>query len=147
MRTAQLFCIVFRKKGVDYEFLLLRRIPEKGGFWQPVSGGYEETDANKLEAAYREVKEEAGIDRKQIVRVIEDVYQYTYDKHYLTGKPITPITEYVYGFEVGMDVEVRIDQNIYPEHDAFEWISFEEVLKRLKWEENKEAFRKFKERL
>lgn len=74
MRTAQLFCIVFRKKGEDYEFLLLRRIPQKGGFWQPVSGGLEESDASKLEAAYRELKEEAGIDKSQVLRVIEDVY-------------------------------------------------------------------------
>ncbi len=147
MRTAQLFCIVFRKKGTDYEYLLLRRIPTKGGFWQAVSGGFEKTDASRLEGAYRELKEETGIDKKQVVRVLEDVHQYTYDKHYLTGKPITPITEYAYGFEVGMNVEVCIDRNIYTEHDEYRWVSFEEALQLLKWEENKEAFRKLKEKL
>lgn len=147
MRTAQLFCIVFRKKGADYEYLLLRRISTKGGFWQAVSGGYEESDVNKLEAAYREMKEEAGIDRSQIIRVIEEVHQYTYDKHYLTGEPITPITEYVYGFEVGLDMEVRMDRNIYTEHDEYRWVSFEEALSLLKWEANKEAFRKLKEKI
>ena len=147
MRTAQLFCIVFRKKGEGYEYLLLRRIPQKGGFWQAVSGGFEESDASKLEAAYRELNEEAGIDKNQVLRVLEEVYQYTYDKHYLTGEPITPITEYVYGFEVGPETEVNIHKNVYVEHDARQWVSFEEALSLLKWENNKEAFRKLKEKL
>ena len=138
---------MFRKKREDYEYLLLRRIPSKGGFWQPVSGGFEESDPSKLEAAYRELKEETGIDKKQVVRVLEEVHQYTYDKHYLTGKPTPPITEYVYGFEVGLNVGVRIDRNIYPEHDEYRWVSFEEALNLLKWEENKEAFRKLKDKL
>ena len=34
--------IVFRKNHNQTEFLLLKRLPTRGGFWQPVTGGVEE---------------------------------------------------------------------------------------------------------
>ena len=59
-RAQQLLCIIFKKVGKDYEYLLLRRTAERGGFWQPVSGGLEDSDASQLKGAYREIDEEAG---------------------------------------------------------------------------------------
>lgn len=142
MRISQALCIIFRKKEHDYEFLLLRRIPEKGGFWQPVSGGVEEEDESLLAAAYRELEEEACITKKDIVRVIEHVHSFEITRHYLTGEPMSPITENVLGFEVRPDVQINIDNNIYPEHDATQWVSYEEALELLKWDNNKDGFKK-----
>ena len=76
----QIQSIVFRKVGKKTEYLLLKRIPEKGGFWQPVCGGLEDTDKSKLDCAYRELKEEACIAKKDIVRVIEDVHYFVMEK-------------------------------------------------------------------
>lgn len=147
MRTVQLECIVFRKKNRIYEFLLLKRVPEKGGFWQPPCGGLEESDNSKLEAAYRELSEEANIKKGNIVRVIENVDVFEINKHYLTGKPIPTITEYVFGFEVDTDLLISIHNNIYTEHETFEWFSFDKALSLLKWENNKTALQKLNQLL
>lgn len=141
MRTAQLQCIVFRKKENQFEFLLLKRIPEKGGFWQPPCGGMEE-DASLIDAAFRELKEEADISKDDVIRVIENVHYFEVDKHYITGQPIPTIKEYVFGMEVDLNFKVNIDGNIYPEHEEFKWVPIKEALELLKWEDNKEGFRK-----
>ena len=140
MRTAQVECIVYRINNNQTEYLLLKRIPAKGGFWQPVTGGIEEDD--KLEAAYREVMEETGIQRDQILRTIEDVHYFVMDKNYLTNKPIPRMEEFVYAFEVHPDTEVSIHNNIYPEHEEFQWVNYETALRMLKWDSNKDAFKK-----
>lgn len=147
MRTTQIECIVFRKKEGIFEFLLLKRIPEKGGFWQPPCGGLEKSDNSKLEAAYRELLEEADIKKENIIRVIENVDVFEINKHYLTGKLIPAITEYVFGFEVNPDLSVSIHNNIYPEHETFEWVPFDKALSLLKWENNKVALQKLNQLL
>jgi dihydroneopterin triphosphate diphosphatase len=147
MRTTQIECIVFRKKESAFEFLLLKRIPKKGGFWQPPCGGLEKDDFSKLEAAYRELLEEANIKKEDVIRVIENVDVFEINKHYLTGKPIPAITEYVFGFEVNSDLSVSIHNNIYPEHETFEWVSFDKALSLLKWENNKVALQKLNQLL
>jgi len=35
----QVEAIIFRRKGGTIEYLLLKRLPERNGFWQPVKGG------------------------------------------------------------------------------------------------------------
>jgi dATP pyrophosphohydrolase len=142
MRTIQLECIIFRRTDNSFEFLILKRIPEKGGFWQPPCGGLEDGDQSKLDAAYREIYEETGILKTQIIQVFENVHHFIMDKHYLTQEPINPIEEFVYGFEVPKNIQIIIDNNIYTEHDEFRWVSIDEALKLLKWGDNKEAFKK-----
>jgi len=137
-------CIVFRKNGNNYDFLLLKRIPEKGAFWQPVGGVVEKEDKDYLGAAYREVFEETGITKDKIIRVIENFYQFSFDAHYLTGEPIAPVDERVYAFEVKEDVKIVLDANTSFEHEKYEWVSCEEAIKMLKWQNNKDAFEKLK---
>jgi len=142
MRKIQLECIVFRKKGSKYEFLLLKRIAEKGGFWQPPCGGMDGTDKSLLDAAYRELSEEANISKKDVLKIFDKVHYFEINKHYLTGEPIPPIKEHVMGFEVKPDFTPTITKNVYVEHDKMRWVGFEDALQLLKWENNKEAFRK-----
>ena len=136
--TAQVECIVFRKKA-SYEFLLLRRIPKKGGFWQPVCGGMEDADASILDACYRELFEEAKISKKDIIRVINEFYTFEISKHYLSGKIIPHVKEHVYGFEIAPQTSISIENNACIEHDKFVWVSFDKAIKLLKWDNNKEA--------
>lgn len=142
MRTTQLECIVFRRKNDSYEFLILKRISSKGGFWQPVCGGMEKEDKSLLDAAFRELKEEANIQRKDILNILSNVHYFEINKHYLTGNPISPIKEYVFGFEIKPNFTITLDKNIYPEHEEIKWVSFEEALTLLKWENNKDGFKK-----
>ena len=65
--------ILFRKINGRTQYLLLKRIPDREGFWQPVTGGLEKGET-VLEALEREVLEETGI--RDPVRIIEDVYSF-----------------------------------------------------------------------
>lgn len=138
-RVAQVEGIIFRKVDDNYEFLMLKRIADRGGFWQPVTGGCEEGECIK-DALLREVREETGLD--ELKEILEDVHSYT-----LTEDGIAEMTEYIFGVEVAYDREININNNIYPEHDEFRWCSYDEALDLLEWDGNKEGLRKLKEML
>jgi 8-oxo-dGTP pyrophosphatase MutT (NUDIX family) len=143
MRTRQVLNIIFRKNKGKYEFLLLKRIPDKRGFWQPPSGGIE-GDESILDACYREILEETGITKDRIIRVIENVHSFVMDRHYITGEKIVPTTEFACAFEVDDKAKVRLDNNVSLEHEDYCWVSYDEALKMLKWQNNKDAFMKLK---
>lgn len=128
--------IAFRKRE-NYEFLLLKRIPAKGGFWQPVTGRLEEETL--LEGACRELQEEASIGKDSILQVFENIHEHTFQRDNFH------IKENVFAFEVSSDTEVSILNNIYPEHEEFKWVSFETAMEMLKWDSNKDAFKKLRE--
>ena len=121
--------ILFRRSNKKIEYLLLKRLPEKGGFWQPITGGLEEGET-KIEALRREVREETGI--KNIIRIIEDVHSFEFSDP-------SPYKEYAYGVEVSPTETIILDKK---EHSEFRWCSFQEALDLMKWKGNKEALKK-----
>ena len=71
-----------RYKDDNWEFLLLKRVEERGGFWQGVTGAPERKE-KILEAAKRELMEETGFVAEiifivsyeiRIVHMKDDVY-------------------------------------------------------------------------
>ncbi|MBL4937881.1 NUDIX domain-containing protein [Clostridium sp. YIM B02515] len=58
----------------SFKVLILKRIPERSGYWQPVSGGVEKGE-ELIETVLREVSEETGI--KNIKSVLD--LEYTFD--------------------------------------------------------------------
>lgn len=109
-------------------FLVMRRIPDKGGFWQPLTGGVRVGE--ELEVALRrEVGEETGI--VVVNRVINTGFTFPFSDH---GKNYV---EYVYGVEVASNSEVRLSA----EHDTYLWATKDEVPSLLKWPSNIEGFR------
>jgi len=130
----QVEAIIFRRNGNKVQYLLLKRLPERNGFWQPVTGGVEEGETRN-EALRREIKEETGI--KNIVEVLEDLHIFEFSDP-------NPNQEYVYGVEVSPSEEITLDQK---EHSEYKWCSFQEALKLLHWKENKEALRKLSKTL
>lgn len=128
----QIQAILFRKINGRIQYLLLKRIPERDGFWQPVTGGLEEGET-RVEAVKREVSEETGI--KNVIRIIKDVHYFEYsDPHF--------IKEIVYGVEISSNERIILDKK---EHSENKWCSFKEALKLLKWKENKEALTRINE--
>ena len=124
--------ILFKKSYGKIQYLLLKRNPERGGFWQHVTGGLEKGET-RIEALKREVLEETGIEN--LVRIVEGVYCFE------LSSPLHE-KEYVFGVEVLLDEEVEMDKN---EHSEYRWCSFAKASKLLKWKENKEALGKLNE--
>jgi dihydroneopterin triphosphate diphosphatase len=136
MNPSQIGCIVFRQKENQREFLLLKRIPEKTGFWQSITGEVE--NETLLEAVFREAKEEAGIEKKDIIKIIKNINSFEYENL----KKNCIVTEYVFGLEIKFNSKITLDKNIYKEHAEFRWVSFEEAMNLLKWESNKLSLQK-----
>ncbi|HUV98375.1 MAG TPA: NUDIX pyrophosphatase [Candidatus Paceibacterota bacterium] len=130
----QVEAIIFRREGGKVEYLLLKRRPERNGFWQPVTGGVEEGETRE-EALRREVMEETGV--KSMVAVIEGLYYFEFSDPNLNQ-------EHVYGVEVSPSEEIVLDGE---EHSEYRWCSFHEALQLLHWRENKEALRKLNKSL
>lgn len=147
MRTEQVECVVFKRYRRKIKYLLLKRIPRKGHFWQPPCGGVEKGDKTLQDAVFRELYEEAGISQASIKQVIDPVHTFKITTDYLTGESANTITEYVFGVEVYPKTKVTLDKNIYVEHEAKKWVTFKQALNMLKWEDNKIGLRKLHEHL
>ncbi len=106
---------------------MLKRIPQDGGFWQPMTGTVREGERIK-DCLIRELEEETSIVKQ--VRIIENIHTFEYEN----SKNKT-VTEHVFGIEVDSNVKVKISS----EHDEFEWHSFENALEKLEKSSNKDA--------
>ena len=91
-----------------------------------VSGGVEEGET-ALEAALREIKEETGLipDKLYSADAVETFYMQSLNK-------ITFVPVFVAFFNA--PGEVRLSPK---EHDAYEWLSYEEAKERLVWSEQR----------
>ncbi len=109
-------------------YLLIRRCGEVlPGTWQMVTGGIEEGETAS-EAALREIQEETGLVPKFLysAEIVETFYWHAKDK-----------VAFVPVFVAFVDEEsVRLCPD---EHDAYEWLSFEEAVNRLVWQEQRRA--------
>jgi 8-oxo-dGTP pyrophosphatase MutT (NUDIX family) len=125
-----------RQRGATWEYLLLRRVPARGRFWQGVTGGLEK-DERLVDAAKRELYEETKfvplklekIDFSYSLPVAEEW------KH-LYAPDVKGITEYVFVAYVEAGREPVLDRK---EHDLYTWCGVDKALQLLKWPENKEA--------
>lgn len=115
----------------DGRVLLLQRVPERGGFWQLVTGRVEpgETPA---QAAQRELGEETGLSSP--VRPLDYVHAFAW------GEATPPIVAREHAFAaVAPSGEVRLRP---AEHQAFDWVPVPEALERLPFEGLREAVRR-----
>ena len=136
MRTENQIEVFFYKRLPDGKcsFLLMKRVPERGGFWQPLTGGVEQGETFE-EAIKREVFEETGI--TEMIEVVDSNYHYEFTDE---GRYHV---EYIFGVEVPTNTNVRLSH----EHDDLRWVGKDEALQLLKWPGNKEGLRKLCERL
>lgn len=125
-----------RWKDNNWEYLMLKRTTERGGFWQGVTGHPEGKESIE-QAAGRELLEETGFIPNFLMKT-DFSYKILVNE---SERDIFPpgteeLTEYVF--------VARIDQEDLPSIDSFEhtewkWCSFQEAMNLLYWKENKEA--------
>ena len=139
--NTQIQGITFRIIDNNIHYLLLKRKKNKGDFWQPICGRLKKGESH-LQGVFREVYEETGIIRKEILRIIPQVYHFEMNNHYLTNEQIPKVVEYVYGVEVHNLVQVDITKNQSYEHEDFIWVDYRRAMKMLKWKDNKIALEK-----
>ncbi len=123
--------IVFRKAETSYEFLILHRKPERGNWWQPITGSVETYDKSNFDAALRELWEEAGLAGNNILSIFENYYNFQFTEEGIAYE------EFCYGIEINCSVSINISNNIHKEHDQYKWLAFEDAISILKWDNNK----------
>ncbi|NLM51342.1 MAG: NUDIX pyrophosphatase [Firmicutes bacterium] len=107
-------------------YLLLKRTPDLGGYWQPVTGYIEPPETNRA-AALRELAEETGIEKYE--QVFDPHHFYFFD---MNGKKCAMT---VLAVEVKNPPPIRLSE----EHTACQWLSYAEARRKLYWPNNKEA--------
>jgi 8-oxo-dGTP pyrophosphatase MutT (NUDIX family) len=130
---------LFTRNGQSASFLMLRRIPTRGGFWQGVTGApsAHESDA---QAAVREVREETGFDVSANLLCIGVEYRYRLSSEVarkgIYAAHVRAIQVVSFGAEVPEQTAPRLDPD---EHDAFVWCSYQEAAEMLDWPVEKDA--------
>ncbi|MEM2089165.1 MAG: NUDIX domain-containing protein [Thermoproteota archaeon] len=112
--------IVFKEEGGGVKYLFLR-----------VSGrldfpkGNIEKDEDELSAALRELKEESGIAKVRIIPGFRRVLNYYYRRG--GGTLVSKTLILFLGEALGKEVSTSW------EHEGFEWLSFEDAVKKIKY--------------
>lgn len=118
----------------DTRVLLFKRNEQKGGFWQPITGGIEYGE-DVIPAALREASEEAGISDNDIERVVDDGYTFEFtDEH---RGAVRTFTEYV----LALVMRPGFEPTLSKEHTEARWATQSEALALLKYDSNKNALR------
>jgi lipoyl(octanoyl) transferase len=127
----------------DHRVLLLHRKPERGNFWQPVTGSIEEGET-PIETARREIAEETG--HRGEPDPLELEQSFMIESQYLAARHPAPIIASEIGFvaQLPSDAPIRIDAD---EHDDFGWFTFGEAYERIRWSDDREALERLEARL
>lgn len=133
-RTGQIEGVVFYQDGDKTKYLALKRNKEKGGYWQPLTGGIH-TDEDISDALVRELNEELGLKESQFT-IIDPKHSFSFTLQ--SGKTLQ---EYVFGIEIQPDQEIRLSD----EHTEYRWLPFAEARQLYEWDSNKKAIDKIDE--
>ncbi|MFX1311183.1 MAG: NUDIX pyrophosphatase [Promethearchaeota archaeon] len=114
----------------EFKVLVLKRTKERGGFWQPLSGGVEEGE-NIYNTIKREILEETGI------KVIKNIYDLDYSFDFKA--PIS--RKWMRDICFGVELDNLYDIKLSNEHDEYRWCNEKEARKLLKWKYNVIAFK------
>ncbi len=127
-----------RKTNIYWEFLILKRVKNRGGFWQGVTGA-PENEETLLESAKRELYEETGYNPTNLIQTdisyiipMEDRWKDIYPEG------TKEIPEYLFIAKINHSNHPKIDPI---EHNEWKWCDFDEALSLLLWEDNKKALK------
>jgi lipoyl(octanoyl) transferase len=105
----------------DGRVLLLRRRPERGAFWQILTGRIERGES-PLQAAAREVHEETGFSPR-----LEELRELGYVHAFALGERVPPL----FAQETAFAVRVMGEPRLSDEHDEHRWCTPDEALELL----------------
>ncbi|CAK7052254.1 NUDIX pyrophosphatase [uncultured Tissierella sp.] len=114
-------------KNPSFKILILKRIPERGGYWQPVCGGVESRE-NLIETVIREVFEETGI--SNIKSILDLDYTFTYRE--IKEGELMEMQDYCFTVEINNITNIKLSD----EHEEYKWCSYNQAKEILKWEHN-----------
>ncbi|MDC0707986.1 lipoyl(octanoyl) transferase LipB [Stigmatella sp. ncwal1] len=123
--------VLVQGRGPEARVLLVRRVPERGGFWQILTGRVEAGEST-AQAAARELEEETGLR----LPVTELEYRHAF----ALGEHLPPrlVEETAFVARCPDGHEVRLG----PEHDAHEWVDARTAWERLPFLGLREAIRR-----
>jgi lipoyl(octanoyl) transferase len=123
--------------------LLLHRRPERGNFWQPITGAIEDGES-PLDAAYREVLEETGSAGEP--EAMGFTQSFMIDSQHLASRFPIPIIASEVGFKAALDSQrpIRMDDD---EHDEYGWFTFADAYERIRWSDDREALERLEVRI
>ncbi|OYT70440.1 MAG: octanoyltransferase [Chloracidobacterium sp. CP2_5A] len=132
--------VVFRTRAGRREYLALRRVAARGGFWQLITGRIQAGEA-PLDAARRELLKTGlvalGLHDLALTRT------YLADADWLAPAAAHPVFSREHAFAALADADcIRLSPD---EHDAYEWLDFETAQARLAWEGDRQALRQARE--
>jgi len=123
----------------EEDYLVLRRVPERLGYWSIVAGGVEPGETPK-EAARRELREETGLEAEVVELQPSLSYSLADDPPEVRARYepwIETVTVHPFLAAAPPSWEPELDA----EHDAFRWCDAEEALSLLAYETPKQALR------
>lgn len=124
------------KKG--WEYLMLKRVESRGGFWQGVTGAPENNETI-TEGANRELIEETGYISFTLIKTdISYIIPMEVRWENIYPKGTKEIPEYLFIAIIHQSIPPKIDPN---EHTEWKWCTFEEAMQLLKWDDNKSALK------
>lgn len=131
----QVLVYCYRKTGKTIEYLLLKRVENRGGFWQGISGAPVEGESLEV-AARRELKEETELDVISIHKIkyecsfpLEQKYKHLY------APGVQIIKEFVFITEIDPNSKPILSE----EHEQFIWCDLKSGVGILKYQNNIEA--------
>ena len=119
-----------------FRLLVLQRPPDRGRNWVPVSGKVEPTDPDWESALHREVREETGF--------VQWREWLALDWHVIFDGPDGRRWR-LHAYGIGLDTPRK--PVLSAEHQAFEWVDAGEALRRLHYDDNRDAVRRLMARL
>jgi lipoyl(octanoyl) transferase len=127
----------------ENRILLLHRKPERGNFWQPITGSIE-TGELPLETARRELVEETGNPADPYELGL--MQSFMIESAFLATRYASPIIASEIGYAASLDsrLPIRLDPT---EHDAWGWFTFAEAYERIRWPDDREALEQLQQQL
>jgi len=123
--------------------LLLHRRPERGNFWQPITGSIESGE-QPFDAAQRELHEETG--NGAVPQSMNLTQSFMIESQFLAARFPLPIiaSEVAYTARLDSRLPIRMDAE---EHDEYGWFTFAEAYARIKWSDDREALEQLESKL
>ncbi len=115
--------------------LLLHRRPERGRFWQPITGTIEPGES-VMAAALREIVEETG--HEAVPHPLSLHQSFMIESQFLSTKHGSPVmaSEAVFTAVLDSTLPITLDSE---EHDDFGWFTFAAAYDRIQWTDDREA--------